>query len=459
MKTIRQIPLLIGFALLVAFSALPAAAPAKTDTLTWNRTKDAMDADVRDLGLIPLLKRIAHETGWHVYVEPVAGFKASTRFTGLPTSQALRRLLGDMNFAIVPQTNGTSRLYVFQSSRNNATQRVSAAPSEARRVPRELVIRAREGTDVEALAKQLGAKIVGHIPELNAYRFEFESEEALETARKLLAANPGIASVQDNFYVDPPDLPQSLNGMVAPEGKLTLDPPKADACKVIVGFVDTALQPMGEQYEPFIKERVSLTGQSSADNSSPTHATAMVNAYFQALRASGRTSSSVPIISVDVFGGGDAANTFNVAKGMILAANKGATVINASLGGYGDSGLLRDAVKQLAAHNIPVFAAVGNDASRSAFFPAAYPEVISVTALERGQVAPYANLGTTPDVATPGAVLFNYNGMTYGARGTSVSSAAATGIAAGLADANCAPWTTVIPAIEKNLPVPGTPAK
>lgn len=459
MKTLHKITFLAGVLSLLALSAYPAAAPAKSDKLSWNRAKDSMDADVRDLGLMSLLQRIARETGWHVYFEPVTDFTASTRFSGLPTSQALRRLLGDLNFAIVPQTNGAPRLYVFQSSRNNATQRVNATPAEVRRVPKELVIRARPGTDVDALAKQLGAKIVGRIPELNAYRLAFESEDALETARKLLAANPNIESVQDNFFVDAPDLPQSLSGLRAPPGTLTLDPPKNDACKVIVGFVDTALQPLGDQYEPFIKERVSVTGQSSTDNSSPTHATAMVNAYFQALRASGRTSSSVPIISVDVFGGGDAANTFNVAQGMILAANKGATVINASLGGYGDSSLLRDAVKQLAANNIPVFAAVGNDASKSAFFPAAYPEVISVTALEQGQVAPYANLGTTPDVATPGAVLFSYNGMTYGARGTSVSSAAATGVAAGMADANCASWSTVIPAIEKNLPVPSGPAK
>lgn len=437
-----------------AASAGGAAPAAGGDTLAFHKSQDTMDADVRDFDLIPLLKRIAQETGWHVYVEPVAGFKASARFVGLPTSQALRRLLGDMNFAIAPQTNEAPCLYVFEQSRNQATQRVSAAPTLARRVPRELVIRARDGVDVEALAKSLGAKITGRIPELNAYRLEFEDEEALEKARSLLAANPGIASVQDNFFVDAPETPQSLTGMMAADNKLKLDPPKSDACKVVVGFVDTVLQPLSANLEPFIKERLSVTGQSQADPNQPTHATAMVNAYFQALQSSGRTSSSVPIISVDVFGGGAAANTFSVAQGMILAANRGATVINASLGGYGDSPLLRDTVKQLTTQNIPVFAAVGNDASKNAFFPAAYPEVVSVTAIERGQVAPYANIGTKPDVATPGAVLFNYNGLTYGARGTSVSSAAATGVAAGLADANCAPWTAVIPAIEKNLPVP-----
>jgi len=267
--------------------------------------------------------------------------------------------------------------------------------------------------------------------------------------------NPDVVGVENNYYMDNPLAPQSLNGMSAPQTKLTLDPPKQDGCNVVVGFVDTALQPLGS-LEQFVKERLSVAGESVVDNNTPTHATAMVNAFYQSMQASGRTSTSVPIISVDVFGSSGSANTFNVALGLITAGNKGATVINASLGGYGDSSILRDAVQQLAQHNIPVFAAVGNDGSNVPFYPAAYPEVISVTALAKGgKIASYANTGIQPDAAAPGVVVFSYNGLVYGSQGTSVSSAAATGIAAGLADSTCAPWTKVIPTIEKTLAVPG----
>ena len=262
MKNILKVWCGVGICLLAICAARGNAAAPNQETFAWHRATDVMDADVRDLGLIPLLKRVAKETGWQVYVEPVADFKASAKFSALPTGQALRRLLGDLNFALVPQTNGAPRLYVFQSTRKNATQRVSASPTEPRRVPNELVIRARPGTDVEALAKELGAKIVGRIPELNAYCLQFENEAAAEAARKLLAGNSDIASVQDNYYVDVPDAPQSIAGAIAADSKLKLDPPKGEDCKVIVGFVDTALQPLGAQLEPFIKERLSLTGQS-----------------------------------------------------------------------------------------------------------------------------------------------------------------------------------------------------
>lgn len=431
---------------------------ATTNILTWDKPNDRVTADVRGWELTGLLEEIAGQTGWIVFVEPEDDFKSSVKFKDLPSGEALRLLLGNMNFALLPQTNGLQRLYVFRTTMNNATRPVLAnavrRAAVAKRVPGELIVQVKPGTNVEDLARSLGAKVAGHIPELNAYRLQFEDEETAQAARKQLAANPDVTSVQDNFYVDRPQSPQAL-GMAAPETRLKLDPPKGDDCKVMFAFVDTELQTLSPEKEQFVKTRLSVAGDCPPNSAQPTHATAMVNAYLQALQASGRNSSSVPIISINVFDCGGSANTFNVAKGLITAGNLGATGINASLGGYGDTPLLHDAVRQLAQHNIPVFAAMGNDASATPFFPAAYPEVFSVTAVERGRVAPYANVGTQPDAGAAGTVVFSYNGLTYGSRGTSVSSATAAGFAAGMADANCAPWSQVIPTVRTILAVPG----
>lgn len=456
-RWMQVIAMVLGIAACLNLSS--AGATSSTNVLTWDREKERVTADVYNLGLIDLLEDMAAQSGWHIFVEPDDAFKASAKFKDLPPGEALRRLLGNMNYAMMPPTNGAQRLYVFRTAMKNATQQVRQSTlrkaPKPRLIPNELIVRLKPGVDAEALAKALGAKIVGRIPEMNAYRFQFEDEAAAEAAREKLLANPDVVGVENNYYVDNPLSPQSLGGMSAPQTKLTLDPPKQDGCNVVVGFVDTALQPLGS-LEQFVKERVSVAGESVVGNNTPTHATAMVNAFYQSMQASGRTSTSVPVISVDVFGSSGSANTFNVALGLITAGNKGATVINASLGGYGDSSILRDAVVQLSQHNIPVFAAVGNDGSNVPFYPAAYPEVISVTALAQGgKIAGYANTGIKPDAAAPGVVVFSYNGLVYGSQGTSVSSAAAAGVAAGLADSTCAPWTKVIPTIEKTLAVPG----
>ena len=448
-------------ALALLLCAWTSMAATTTNSVGWHQGKERVDADVRDFGVYDLLQDVAMQSGWNVFVEPGLEYRASTKFKNLPQAEALRKLLGDLNFSVVPGSNAQTRLYVFRTQQSNATREVRGAGKKSamkgKIAPRELTIRVKPGTDVEALARLLHAKIVGRIPELNAYQLQFDDDATMKSARDLLASNPDVTSVEDNFLVDVPFTPETLSGMTAPSTTLKLDPPKADACKVVVGLVDTTLQPLGSQLEGFIKERFAVAGESSADISQPTHATAMANALFQAMQSSGKSSSSVRVISVDVFGQSGSANTFNVAAGMIAAANHGATVINASLGGYGDSPLLRDAVQQLSGKNIPVFAAVGNDGSATPFFPAGYPQVISVTATERGQVAPYANVGVTPDVAAPGGVIFSYNGQVYGSRGTSVSSAAATGVASGMADANCSPWSQVIPAIEKGMAVPTGP--
>jgi hypothetical protein len=436
---------------------------ATTNFIIWNQEKEQITADVRDWDLVGVLGEIAGQTGWHVFVEPDETFKASVKFSQLPVGAALRRLLGELNFAFLPATNsGPQRLYVFRTTMHNATKQLRSglkrpAPG-AKRITNELIVRVKPGTDVEALARSVGAKIVGHIPELNAYRFQFEDEAAAEAAREKLLANSDVLGVENNYQVDAPFVPQSLSGRVAPDASLKLDPPKSEACRVVVGMVDTRLQPLSSQYEPFVKERVSIAGAVDDPGLQPTHATAMANAILQSIQASGRSSTSVQIISVDVFGAGGTANTFNVASGLIVAGNKGATMINASLGGYGDSPILRDAIAQLSQHNIPVFAAVGNDASTVPFYPAAYQDVISVTSVDRnGKIAAYANTGTNPDVAAPGAVIFSHQGLTYGSQGTSVSSAAAAGVAAGLSDASCAPWAQVLTAVQKSLAVPAGP--
>src|SRR5688572_21574507 len=115
----------------LAFSLGEGAAAATTNALVWNKAKDRVDADVRGWELFGLLERIASETGWQVYVEPGSGHKASVKFKDLSSGEALRLLLGDLSFALIPQTNDNSRLYVFRTAMQNATRQVRPAGDKA----------------------------------------------------------------------------------------------------------------------------------------------------------------------------------------------------------------------------------------------------------------------------------------------------------------------------------------
>ena len=92
--------------LLLGLLSLPSnASSSETNKMIWDAVHDRVDADVRGLALTPLLERVAAETGWQVFVEPGTSLVASTKFQGLPAGAALRLLLGDLNFALVPETN------------------------------------------------------------------------------------------------------------------------------------------------------------------------------------------------------------------------------------------------------------------------------------------------------------------------------------------------------------------
>ena len=110
-----------GFCLMFAASCLGVFA-AETNSIVWHKAADRVDADVRSLELSQLLEQITAQTGWRVYVEPDTTHTTSAKFKNLPSGDALKMLLGDLNFALVPQTNAAPRLYVFRTVMKNATR-------------------------------------------------------------------------------------------------------------------------------------------------------------------------------------------------------------------------------------------------------------------------------------------------------------------------------------------------
>lgn len=90
-----------------------------------------------------------------------------------------------------------------------------------------------------------------------------------------------------------------------------------------------------------------------------------------------------------------------------LPAQK-ADVINLSLGGSSSSAAEQAVYAAARNAGVIIVAAAGNEATSSPFYPAAYPEVISVSATRyTGTLASYSNYGSTISVAAPGGELSN----------------------------------------------------
>jgi hypothetical protein len=442
------------FCLLLAALSLSVRA-ADTNSLVWHKAIDRVDADVRGMALWPLLEKIASDAGWRIYVEPDTTHTTSAKFKDLPSGDALKMLLGNLNFALVPRTNGVPNLYVFRTDMKNATRLVLAPKAAPKHVPNELLVKLKPGADIDALAKALGAKVIGRDDKLGIYRLQFGDADATDAALASLKNNSDVLAVDYNYYFDPPGTPQLLaNAPVGPVS-LTLDPATTgDPCNPVVGLIDTHVQSLGSQLDPFLLKSLSVAGDAGSSTSDLTHGTAMAETILRAVAQAGGGSSSVRILSVDVYGASASATSWNVALGIKAAVDNGATMLNLSLGGPIDSAIVDSVIQQAIAAGIPVYAAAGNEPVSTPTYPAAAPGVIAVTATQGGQLAPYANFGSFVSLALPGASVVYLGGQAYIVQGTSPATAYATGVAAGTKGANCLPWAQIQSAMQQKFAVP-----
>jgi type VII secretion-associated serine protease mycosin len=211
---------------------------------------------------------------------------------------------------------------------------------------------------------------------------------------------------------------------------------------VKVAVIDTGV----DLTHPDLKQRllpgvnvIEAGGSSNDDNGHGTHVAGIIGASVnnrQGIAGLNWYSRVLPIKALDADGAG---TSFSVADGIIDATDRGAKVINMSLGNYASSAFLHEAVRYAYRNDVVLVAATGNDNSNQPGYPAAYPEVVAVAATTRGlEHASFSNYGPYVDVAAPGsAIASTYMGSQYAAlSGTSMATPHVSALAALIRSAN-----------------------
>ncbi|ACK65170.1 peptidase S8 and S53 subtilisin kexin sedolisin [Rippkaea orientalis PCC 8801] len=109
------------------------------------------------------------------------------------------------------------------------------------------------------------------------------------------------------------------------------------------------------------------------------------------------------IMPLKVLSAGGGGTVADIAEAIRFAADHGADIINMSLGGGGESQVMKEAIDYADSKGVVIIAAAGNANQNSASYPARYPKVISVSALDpAGKKAPYSNYGAGVDISAPG---------------------------------------------------------
>lgn len=122
----------------------------------------------------------------------------------------------------------------------------------------------------------------------------------------------------------------------------------------------------------------------------------------------------------------------NSYDGLLFAAATGADVINCSWGGEASSESEAEVVLAAQKLGAVIVAAAGNSGKNTAFYPAAYPGVMSVAASdERDNKASFSNYHGSVDICAPGLSIYStFPSNTYGYdSGTSMASPVGAGLA------------------------------
>ena len=141
-------------------------------------------------------------------------------------------------------------------------------------------------------------------------------------------------------------------------------------------------------------------------------------------------SPILPVAVVDMY---ERAAYSDIADGIRYATDRGARIINVSIGGEYQSQALQDAVDYAWANNALVFASAMNNASSTMYYPAACNHVVAVAATGYDdRLAGFSNFGDWITLAAPGVdILTTSIGGGYGYwNGTSFASPIAAGVGA-----------------------------
>jgi Subtilase family len=125
------------------------------------------------------------------------------------------------------------------------------------------------------------------------------------------------------------------------------------------------------------------------------------------------------ILSIRIANDLGQSDSFLLAQGIVAAVDGGVDLINISMGSFGDSSLVRNAIDYARAAGVLIVAATGNNGTNRVTYPAANAGVIAVGAVDAaGNHLDFSNTGDQVAISAPG---FEVNAAVTGDQAARVS--------------------------------------
>ncbi|MCL6473261.1 MAG: S8 family serine peptidase [Firmicutes bacterium] len=349
------------------------------------------------------------------------------RFLALMLVLTLLFSIFPTSFAVATTTQESNEIPVNKQSADNPSGN-------------DLIVKFKPSTNEDTIKrdhKSLGAQRIGEIKSRKIERIRIpkgiSTKEAIARYKKM----PEVEYVEENRHRSLLEVPNDTS--YASQWALPkISAPQAwdvtTGSSIIVAVVDTGVDYNHEDlagkviggYDFFNDDTDPMD-----DVGHGTHVAGIIAAATNNGRGIAGVSWGAKILAVkvmDAYGGDD----FTIAQGIRYAADNGAKIINLSLGGYGYSQTLADAISYAQGMGCLVVAAAGNDSTNDVLYPAGNQNVIGVSATNSSDAsASFTNFGAYVDLAAPGENILSTIVGGYGYKsGTSMATPHVAGLAA-----------------------------
>jgi subtilisin family serine protease len=291
----------------------------------------------------------------------------------------------------------------------------------------EVLVKLSGGARLDRFLEKYGALLLAEVPGTGYARCRVPGGFTVDEFLALLADDRDVVGSERNLVVGVPEGTQSNLPVLddnlddaavrfQPAGDrigLPLAHPLSRGEGIVVAVVDTGIDPT----HPFLAGRIlpgpDLVGgdeepfeeRDFADNDGDG---LIDEGYGHGTFVAGLVCVAAPevlILPVRVLDGDATGDSATVAQGIVVAVDRGADVVNLSLGSALPMEVVREAIRYANDRGVPVVVAAGNEADQL-FYPARYAVALAVTATDlAGVAAPFTNFGSQADLAAPGVDL------------------------------------------------------
>lgn len=409
---------------------------------------DRLTLTARREPLQAILERFAEE-GVSVWCDPSIDVRVTGSCRSAPLEEALNALFEPFAYVAVWETDPggqrtTPRLVELQVFRPGERERVRPLEQKHRLrvveakspsgpvlyVADELLVRPKPGVPpaaFEGWLRSIGAEIVDLYRPLGVYRLRLPRGSNIPMLAEIFRTHAVVEAVEPHFAAR---LPSPSGGEPHLNQGETLRPPASVPSRTgaaPLAVLDSGIRSMAD-LEGFVAGRFDALFPDRAPDDPVGHGTQMALVAAGLVRPLGaaETTEAPAVLAIRAFDDAGVTSNFALFRAIDYALQGGARVLNVSWGTPAHSAFLAEAIRYAQTKGLLIVAAAGNEPTGTPMYPAAYPGVLAVSAMQAdGRLWERSNRGDFVSIAAPGLASFpiGYQGPPGSYAGTSIASA------------------------------------